>query len=69
MPNFIVRLKHTTANNVSTFVNADSLVTVYSNPNYLPTQTGWNMYNFSTPFLWNGIDNLLVDTAFGITSN
>ena len=69
MPNFIVRLKHTTANNVSTFVNADSLVTVYSNPNYLPTQTGWNMYNFSTPFLWNGIDNLLVDTAFGISSS
>jgi len=69
MPNFVVRLKHTTAINVFTFVNADSLVTVYSNPAYLPTQTGWNLYNFSSPFLWNGTDNLLVDTAFGIASS
>ena len=69
MPNFVVRLKHTTATNVSSFVTADNLVTVYSNPSYLPTQTGWNMYNFTTPFLWNGTDNLLVDTAFGIASS
>ncbi|MEN6444742.1 MAG: S8 family serine peptidase, partial [Candidatus Cloacimonas sp.] len=69
MPNFVVRLKHTTATNVSSFVTADNLVTVYSNSSYLPTQTGWNMYNFTTPFLWNGTDNLLVDTAFGIASS
>ncbi len=69
MPNFVVRLKHTTATDVFTFVTGDNLVTVYSNPAYLPTQTGWNLYNFSAPFLWNGTDNLLVDTAFGITSS
>ena len=69
MPNFVVRMKHTTADNVSSWINADNLVTVYSNPNYLPTETGWNMYNFSIPFEWNGEDNLLVDTAFGVASS
>ena len=69
MPNFVVRMKHTTAENVRSWISADNLVTVYSNPNYLPTETGWNMYNFSIPFEWNGEDNLLVDTAFGVASS
>ncbi|HNQ43344.1 MAG TPA: choice-of-anchor D domain-containing protein, partial [Candidatus Cloacimonadota bacterium] len=66
MPNYVVRMKHTTAVNVSNWVNSDDLITVYSNPSYRPTVTGYNMYTLSTPFLWNGTDNILIDTAFGL---
>jgi hypothetical protein len=66
MPNFVVRMKHTTAVNVASWVDNSNLVTVYGNTSYLPATTGWNMYTLSTPFTWNGTDNILVDTAFGL---
>ncbi len=66
MPSFVVRMKHTTATDVASWVDNTNLVTVYSNTSYLPTATGYNMYTLSTPFLWNGTDNILVDTAFGL---
>lgn len=66
MPNFVVRMKHTTATNVASWVDNSSLTTVYTNASYLPTATGYNMLTLSTPFLWNGTDNLLIDTAFGL---
>lgn len=66
MPDFVVRMKHTSASNVASWIDATNLVTVYSNASYLPTATGWNMYALSTPFNWNGTDNILVDTAFGM---
>jgi hypothetical protein len=40
MPNFVVRMKHTTATDVSAWVDNTNLTTVYSNPSYLPTATG-----------------------------
>ncbi|MCB5267075.1 MAG: Ig-like domain-containing protein [Candidatus Cloacimonetes bacterium] len=69
MHNFVVRMKHTTATNVTSWIGSQYLVTVYSNPSYRPTETGYNMYTLSTPFLWNGVDNLLIDTAFGINES
>jgi subtilisin family serine protease len=66
MPNFVIRMKHTTATNVASWIDNSSLVTVYSNASYQPTSTGWNMLTLSTPFTWNGTDNILVDTAFGL---
>ncbi len=66
MPNFVVRMKHTTATNVTSWIDSQDLVTVYSNASYRPTATGYNMYTLSTPFLWNGTENLLIDTAYGL---
>lgn len=67
MPNFIVRMKHTTATDVaSAWISVDASNVVYSNSSYLPTATGYNMYTLSNPFLWNGTDNLVIDTAFGV---
>ncbi|MCK9584806.1 MAG: T9SS type A sorting domain-containing protein [Candidatus Cloacimonetes bacterium] len=68
LPNFIVRMKHTSATNVSSWQNATGLQTVYSNPSYAP-QTGWDMIILSSPFLWNGHNNIVVDTAFGLLGN
>jgi len=64
--NFVVRLKHTTATNAAEWHTADNLVTCYSNPSYAPNSGGYDMLQFSTPFQWNGVDNILVDTAFGL---
>jgi hypothetical protein len=32
----------------------------------MPTAGGFDMMTFNTPFEWNGIDNILVDTAFSL---
>lgn len=66
LPNFVVRMKHTTASNVASWQTG--LTTVYSNSSYAPA-TGWDMLTLDTPFLWNGEDNIVVDTAFSLLSN
>lgn len=66
MPNFVVRMKHTSAANVASWVDGSGLQTVFSVATYLPTTTGYNMLTLNTPFIWNGTDNILVDTAYGL---
>ncbi|MBW6516003.1 MAG: chitobiase/beta-hexosaminidase C-terminal domain-containing protein [Candidatus Cloacimonetes bacterium] len=63
LPNFIIRMKHTTATNAASHDNGP-FTTVYSPQNYDPVAGGWDMLTLTTPFQWNGIDNILVDTAF-----
>jgi len=68
MPNFVIRMGHTTAPNVSFWIST-GLTQVWSSASYQPTATGWNMYTLSTPFEWNGVDNIVVDTAFNLVSS
>lgn len=65
MPNYIVRMAHSSASNVSSWVLA-GLTTVFNAASYQPNTIGWNMLTLDPPFEWNGIDNILVDTAFGL---
>ncbi len=69
LSSFMVRMKHTDAINVASWQNATGMTTVYSNSSYLPTAGDWDMLTLSTPFSWNGEDNLVVDTAFGLISS
>ncbi|MCB5284631.1 MAG: S8 family serine peptidase [Candidatus Cloacimonetes bacterium] len=64
LPNYRVRMKHTTATDASAWITADGLVTVYSNAAYLPAAGNWDLLSLSAPFAWNGIDNIVIDTAF-----
>ena len=66
LTNFVVRMKHTTASSAADWHSATGLATTYSNPSYMPVSGGYHMLNFSAPFSWNGTDNILVDTAFGL---
>lgn len=66
MPNFIVRMGHTTATNVASWIPSSSLTQVHSIASYQPTTTGWNMLTLTTPFVWNGTSNIVIDTAFGL---
>ena len=36
--------------------------TVVTNNNFTPT-TGWNQHNFTTPFIWDGVSNIVVNTC------
>ncbi|MEN6445766.1 MAG: C25 family cysteine peptidase [Candidatus Cloacimonas sp.] len=68
LPNFLIRMKHTATTNVSSWQSATGMSIVYANTSYMPTEVGWNMLTLSTPFQWNGTDNIVVDTAFGVAS-
>ena len=69
LPNFIIRMKHTSATNMSAWQTADGLSTVYTSSSYLPTAGAYDMLTLSTPFIWNGVDNILVDTAFSLLAS
>lgn len=66
LPNFIIRMKHTSATDVSEWQSTTGMQMVYSNASYMPTAGGFEMLPLSTPFNWNGVDNIVVDTAFGL---
>ena len=66
MPNYVVRMGHTTATDGTNWVPASNLTQVWSSTSYQPTETGWNLLTLATPFIWNGVDNIVVDTAFGL---
>ncbi len=69
LPEFTIRMKHTSSANAATWHDAANLQTVYTNNPYTPTAGGWDMLALSTPFVWNGVDNILLDTAFNMVSN
>ncbi|WP_395753592.1 M36 family metallopeptidase [Prosthecobacter sp.] len=60
---YTIRLKHTTKASFSgTFAWETGWVTVYQGTT--TPIVGWNTYTFSTPFDYNGTDNLMVDLSF-----
>jgi hypothetical protein len=65
MPNFTIKIKHTTANVLTTTFDNGTYTTVWSDPNFLPV-VGWNTHYFSTPFSWDGIQNVLIDICSDI---
>ena len=68
LPSFHIRIKHTTATNASAHDNGPYEFTQVI-PSYAPTIGGWDMIELSEPFLWNGIDNILIDTAFNLVTS
>src|SRR5690554_1536423 len=68
LPSFIIRMKHTTAENAASHDNGP-FETVYQNQSYMPQSGGWDMLTLDTPFQWNGVDNILIDTAFALVSS
>ena len=61
MQSVTMSIKGTTTPNANSWQTG--LTQVYSNPSLLPT-VGWNTYTLSTPFNWNGTDNILVEVCF-----
>ncbi|HQL14034.1 MAG TPA: carboxypeptidase regulatory-like domain-containing protein, partial [Candidatus Cloacimonadota bacterium] len=60
MPNYTIRLKHTTQTTLTTTFEDGDYQTVYTQAEFMPV-VGWNTHTFSTPFVWDGTSNILVD--------
>jgi hypothetical protein len=70
MNNFTIRMKPTSLNSYSTYAwegPASGWVTVYQN-NEPRGATGWRTFTLTTPFVYNGTDNLMVDFSFNNSS-
>jgi len=64
LPNFLVRMKHTNDSNVASWQSSTGLDTYYSVASYTPSAGDYDMLTLDEPFVWNGTDNIVVDTAF-----
>jgi len=59
-----IKLAHTTLTGLTDYVETGLTEVFYSNP-YQPV-AGWNIHNFSAPYVWDGVSNLLVDISYRI---
>jgi len=66
MNGFKVQMQHTTATSLTGFVST-GWTTCYSGTYTLPG-TGWQYINLTTPFLWNGTSNLLIEVCYNNSS-
>jgi hypothetical protein len=69
MSNYTIKMAHTGATAITTF-QAPTFTTVYTAASYAPV-LGLNEHTFSTPFVWDGTSNIIIDYCFqsGVTGN
>jgi len=60
MPNYTIKMKHTTQAALTTTFEVGEYTTVWSSAEFMPVE-GWNTHTFTTPFNWNGSSNIIVD--------
>lgn len=60
MPNYTIKLKNTQQTVLTTTFEVGDYTQVWFQDNFLPV-VGWNTHPFTTPFMWDGVSNLLVD--------
>ncbi|MFH1319184.1 MAG: PKD domain-containing protein [Bacteroidota bacterium] len=66
LDNFTIKIKSTSSNSTtSTFESG--MTTVWGPQTYTETN-GWNTHTFTTPFVWNGTSNILIETCFNNSS-
>ena len=59
---FEIEIKSTSQNSISSWDNTN--LSPCFGPSDINIINGWNQHNFSTPFYWDGISNLIVKTCF-----
>lgn len=71
LPGFTIKIKCTSATQLTSSFDNSGFTTVWGPANYSPV-TGWNTHNFTTNYDWDGVSNILVDVCYnivGYTSN
>lgn len=63
--NFNVAIATTTLTNITAFQTA-GFTTYFSSPSYVPV-LGANTHTFSTPYVWDGVSNIIIETCFNNT--
>ncbi|HTL82838.1 MAG TPA: T9SS type A sorting domain-containing protein, partial [Bacteroidia bacterium] len=61
--NFTISLGSTNVSSLTTTFETSPMTTVYTNASYMPF-VGTNTHLFSTPFYWDGVSNIIVETCF-----
>ena len=68
MNKFTIRMQSTTLSSYSTYAwQGTGWTTVYQT-NQTISSTGWTTFNFTTPFAYDGVSNLMVDFSFNDSS-
>jgi PKD repeat protein len=68
LTDFTIKLKNTTATQFATAAFDDVGTVVVFGPVLYTEVSGWNTHTFATPFLWDGVSNILVDVCFNNSS-
>ncbi len=63
---YVIKMKHTTTNSMNGWIPG-ALTTVYSNGLYHPV-SGENIHALQTPFVWDGVSNIVVEVCFSNSS-
>ena len=64
MGSFTIKMGGTTATSMTaTYLPATTYTTVFG-PSTYTASTGWNTHTFTTPFIWNGTDNVVIEVCF-----
>lgn len=64
MNNFYIKLGHTSQTSMTGWI--EGLTQYYFDPAY-EDHLGWNAHEFSTPFNWDGVSNIVIETCFNNT--
>jgi len=67
LTDFTIKIGHSSAPDFSSLTWEQNLTTVYYEPIFTESQ-GWNEHPFTTPFIWDGVSNLVIETCFNNTS-
>lgn len=67
MTSFKLRLKHTDQTELNPDFEAGDYQEVFLRNHYIPAP-GWNVHTFSTPFVWNGNQNILVEVVTDLST-
>jgi hypothetical protein len=67
LSNFTLRLGHTTASALTATYQTGPFTDVWFASTFTPV-IGLNTHTFSTPFVWNGVDNLVIESCNTLTT-
>lgn len=59
---FTIRMKNSKTSSLNKFDS--DMTTVYSASTFYAQPTGWNMLNLTTPFVWDGTSNIIVEFVY-----
>ena len=68
LPGLTIKIKCTSATQLTSAFDNTGFTTVYGPVNYNVT-TGWNTHNFSVNYDWDGVSNIIVDVCYNLNTS
>jgi len=64
IPGYTIKIKHTTVSSAYYNFGNSGWTTVKNAFTHSPISGGWDMFNFDTPFVWDGINNIVIQICW-----